>query len=59
MPMPKWNISPPCDIKPCRLRAIALNAQSGLKLCELHRNIYDLIGREKFIQRFINIQKEE
>lgn len=60
MARPKGTIKRPrCDIKICNVKAIAVNNHNGLRLCELHRNIYDLIGKEKFMQRFINIQKEE
>ena len=57
IPMQKRNKSPPCDIKPCRGKVRVINVQSGLKLCDLHRNIYDLIGKERFMERFKNIQK--
>ena len=56
--MQKRNTSPQCDIKPCRGKVRVINVQSGLKLCDLHKNIYDLIGKERFMLRFINIQKE-
>ena len=53
----KGTRSPPCDVKWCVHKAIAINVYDGLKLCETHRNIHGMLGRKKFIERFLVMQR--